>query len=176
MLKEAAKETTVNKLDSKMVVRGKGRAAEGINVMMLYIESEDGTSVDGDVAAYIRQMARSIWTELADVAGAAAPTWGQVDLQFKREYFRRIAELFPYLKLCHHDWKAHQISTECYSKWFSGSRWNKHEDNQSIAVGGGQNKRPRKDSMKPVQKRLRSDAAVSSIPCYLSHKLPNLHP
>ena len=53
---KAAKNASVD--NSKMVVRGgKACSSEDINVMMLYIKRDDSTSVDGDVANYIRQMA-----------------------------------------------------------------------------------------------------------------------
>lgn len=171
---KAAKDASVdNSSDSKMVGRGKARSAEGINVMMLYIERDDGTSVDGDVANNIRQTARSIWENLGN-AGIAPTTWGQADMQVKKDYWREMAEVFPYLKLCDRNWKANQIATEFYTKWYQGWLRNKNRhlgNNQQIGLGGNQNKRVRKDSVTTMQKRLRPDALVSSIQSHLSHKL-----
>jgi len=44
----------------KVSARGKARAAEGINVMMLYIETEDGQSVSGHIASEISATGRQI--------------------------------------------------------------------------------------------------------------------
>ena len=46
--------------------RGKGRAAQGVNVTIRFAELEDGTVVDGHVAGNIRRCARSVWVHLAN--------------------------------------------------------------------------------------------------------------
>ncbi len=154
--------------DSKLeVARGKARSAKGINVMMLYIEMEDGQSVDGDVAADIRQTARTVWMELEDVDTVLPVTWGQMGEQRRKEYSRKMAETYPYIRLCHQDWKANEVATVFYPKWHKG-RLNK--DDPKVGSDG---KRSRKDSTTTMQKRLRPDV-VSGIQFYLSHNLPNL--
>ena len=69
--------------------------------MMLYIEKEDGQSVDGDIAAEIRQTARTFWVELEDAGIVLPETWGQIGEQRRREYSRKMAEVYPYIRLCH---------------------------------------------------------------------------
>jgi hypothetical protein len=155
-----------NKVDeSKMVVRGRSRASKGINVMMLYVESEDGMPVDGDTANHIRDMAKSYWDGLGD---NAPMSWGKAGLQVKSDYCRQMVKWFPNLRLCSRDWKASNIATDFYTGWYRG--WQrKLNDGQEIEVSGGsQNKRSRKDSTKVMQKRTRIDDFVSNILCYLS--------
>ena len=134
---------------------------------MLYVETEDGQSVDGDVASEIRDEARSLWKKLDD-AGIAPPTWGQADLNIKREYLREMAELFPYIGLCHQGWKANQVATDFYPKWYKGSQTRKKrlESGDGERIDSGGSKRSRKDSTKTVQKRMRPDTLVSRL--YLS--------
>ena len=161
-------QASVDNPDTSTGVRGKSRAAEGINVMMLYIETEDGRPVDGDVASDIREAARSIWTKLDDV-GIAPARWGQANLKIKREYLSKMVELFPYIGLCHQGWKAHQVATDFYPKWYKGSQTRKEREKEAPKfadgkrIGSGGSKRSRKDSTKTVQKRMRpdSDAFVS---------------
>lgn len=76
-----------------MGVQGKGRSSKCINVMMLYIEMEDGLSVNGDVATEIHQAARAFWTKLAE-AGNLPMTWGPAPPEIKRDYLSKMAELF----------------------------------------------------------------------------------
>ena len=151
--------------ESKMVVRGRSRASKGINVMMLYVESEDGVPVDGDTANHIRDMAKSYWDGLGDNPPAS---WGKAGLQVKSNYCRQMVKWFPDLRLCSRDWKASNIATDSYTGWHKS--WQKKlGDIQEIeASGGGQNKRSRKDSMKAMQKRTRVDDFVSNIQFYPS--------
>ena len=157
--------------ESKMAasVRGRSRASKGINVMMLYVESEDGVPVNGDTAYHIRNMAKSFWDGLGDNAPAR---WGQATLQVKSDYCRQMVTWFPDLRLCSCDWKASNIATDFYGSWYKG--WlKKLGDSQEIeGSGGSQNKRSRKDSTKIMPKRTRiqmgSDTFVSNIQCYVS--------
>ena len=45
---------------------GGSRLAQGKNVMNLYIEHANGTSVDGTIAGQMREFIRSIWAGLYD--------------------------------------------------------------------------------------------------------------
>ena len=55
---------------SKMAVQGRSHAFKGINVIILYIESENGVPVDGDMINHIQNMAKSFWDGLGDNAPA----------------------------------------------------------------------------------------------------------
>ena len=58
------REKTINALDQPKGKKGRSRAAEGINVNMLYIVDMEGNPVDGHHAAEIRKVARGIWSHL----------------------------------------------------------------------------------------------------------------
>jgi hypothetical protein len=55
--------------------QGGTRSTKGKNVMMLYIEHEDGTPVDGTMASNIRDLARALWRDIYQ-SGHAPDTWG----------------------------------------------------------------------------------------------------
>jgi hypothetical protein len=96
--------------------RGKSRAAQGENVTMQYIEDQDGNAVDGHRAAKIREVARSIWAQLAS-AGKAPKSWKQADITAAEHYRRELRRNFPELGFCELDWKADQIAIEHYPSW-----------------------------------------------------------
>jgi len=96
--------------------RGKSRAAQGENVTMQYIEDKDGNAVDGHRASKIREVARSIWAQLAGV-GKAPKSWKQADISAAEHYRRELRRNFQELELCELDWKADQIAIEHYPSW-----------------------------------------------------------
>jgi hypothetical protein len=127
--------------------------------MMLYVETEDGESVNGDRASEMRQHARHIWDKQVD----QSTSWKLVGMPVKVDFYKKIAEWFPELRLCQSDWKADQIAKEFYLGWYK----TKYTD-------GSQRKRSRKDSEKALPKRMRSDAFVSLFSEVLSCKSPTL--
>ena len=126
---------------------------------MLYIEKEDGQSVDGDIAAEIRQTVWTFWVELEDAGIVLPETWGQIGEQRRREYLRKMAEVYPYIRLCHQDWKANQVATAFYLKWY------KDRSNKIDSKVGSDGKRSCKDSTTTMQKRLKP-GVVSGIQFY----------
>jgi hypothetical protein len=98
-------------------VRGRTRAAQGINVKMRYVEQRDGTIIDGDRASEIRKFARAIWVSIAK-RGPLPPKWGQADVETRRQYCNGMASRFLELRLCEHEWKAEQIATNNYPSWY----------------------------------------------------------
>lgn len=155
----------------KVSARGKARAAGGINMMMLYIKTEDGQSVSGHIASEICQTAQSIWKNMKDAGIVLPDKWGQIDDELKKDYLSKMAEAYPYIRLCHQNWKADYVATSFYSGW-NNNKKNQGGNPEVGTSSGSQNKRSRKDSTTTMQKRLRPD--VSGIQFYLSHNLPNL--
>jgi len=97
--------------------RGKVRASQGENVTMLFVEDQDGKSIDGHRATEIRRIARSIWAELAK-KGRAPKSWCKADMSTAQEYNREMRRFFPELGFCEFDWKAEQIAIENYPSWY----------------------------------------------------------
>lgn len=134
--------------------RGRGRAAQGINVAMRYVELEDGTVINGDRAAEIRKFARSIWVSFSK-KGPPPSKWGQADIEMRKTYCREMVHRFPELGYCDLDWKADQIATDNYPSWYVN--WlpkgetvqMKEEDGET----GPHTKRSRKASTKTANKR-----------------------
>jgi hypothetical protein len=79
--------------------------------------------VDGFTAGMMRSFACCIWVELG-VSGTAPVTWGQVDMESRKGYYRAMNIAFFELRLCDANWKADQIATDFYSSWYS--KWRSH--------------------------------------------------
>ena len=78
------------------VVRGKTAVSQGENISTLYIEDENGRSVDGHRLTEIRKLAQKVWNKFADI-GQAPPTWGKANVNFTTEYRREMCHHFPEL-------------------------------------------------------------------------------
>ncbi|KAH8995169.1 hypothetical protein EDB83DRAFT_2325102, partial [Lactarius deliciosus] len=85
--------------------QGGTRSAQGINVMMLYIENADGTSIDGIVAGQIRDFARSIWHRLL-LRKAAPDKWGDAPSDVREHYYYDMEVKYEVLRYCEGHWKA----------------------------------------------------------------------
>jgi hypothetical protein len=96
--------------------RGKGRASQGVNVAMRYVEDEDGEPVDGYLAQHIRTWARGIWVEISE-KGILRAKWGDMSVEDLKYYHREMRRKFPILALCENSWKADQIAIDNYSSW-----------------------------------------------------------
>jgi hypothetical protein len=103
-------------------VRGKVRSAQGENVKMLYVEDEQGNTVNGNRASDMRRVARSIWIELART-GKAPKKWGRADVRVADYYKGEMRHRFPELRLCDQDWKADQIAIDNYPSWYQNFFW-----------------------------------------------------
>jgi hypothetical protein len=98
--------------------RGKGRASQGVNVAMRYVEDENGEPVDGYLAQHIRTWARGIWVEINE-KGILRAKWGDMSVEDLKYYHREMRRKFPILALCENSWKADQIAIDNYSSWHS---------------------------------------------------------
>jgi hypothetical protein len=147
--------------DGTLSLRGKARVGQALNVMMRYVENENGKVVDGSRAAAMRAIARSIWVDFAQKHSEPL-TWGQADANLKGTYFHKMNSLFSELRLCDAHWKADQIATDNYPSWHAN--WQaKGPEPQDADEGPVDAKRPRQDSMMAmtVAKRMRSGIFVS---------------
>lgn len=107
-----------NLLDNKDKTRGGTRSAKGENVMMLYIERIDGTPIDGNMAAQIREHARIIWKDLYQ-RGKAPEKWTDASRDVREEYFREMERRWEVLRYCDNHWKATKLATTLYSIWYN---------------------------------------------------------
>ncbi|KJA24701.1 hypothetical protein HYPSUDRAFT_200266 [Hypholoma sublateritium FD-334 SS-4] len=99
--------------------RGKGRASQGQNVKMRYLQHENGDVIDGWRASDIRRFARSIFVGFA-LQGKLFHSWVEgVDAASRTCFYRDMVARFPELGLCELDWKSEQIASEIYSQWRS---------------------------------------------------------
>ncbi|KJA24278.1 hypothetical protein HYPSUDRAFT_200771 [Hypholoma sublateritium FD-334 SS-4] len=130
--------------------RGKGRASQGQNVKMRYIQHENGEIIDGWRASDIRRFARSIFVGFA-LQGKVFHSWVEgVDAASRTSYYRDMVARFPEIGLCELDWKAEQIGSEIYSQW--RSNWmNKQEAEKSKATG--LSKRPVDEGSKDLSRK-----------------------
>jgi hypothetical protein len=112
--------------------RGKGRASQGQNVKMRYLQHENGNVIDGWRASDVRRYARSIFVGFA-LQGKVFQSWVEgVDAASRTSYYRDMVVRFPEIGLCELDWKSEQVASEIYSQW--RSNWiNKQEAEKTKA-------------------------------------------
>lgn len=96
--------------------RGGARAAQGINVSLLFVENTDGTPVSGARASSMREQAKTIFKDLHE-RNKAPQTWSKLSEDKKERYAQRMEEIFPELRLCQAHWKAHHIARNVYPSW-----------------------------------------------------------
>jgi hypothetical protein len=97
-------------------LRGNARMKDGENVMMDFVELEDGTVVDGITAAGIRSHMAAIFNEMAG-SNRLPETWSKIGLLDREYVFSHLYKAFPYLQLCLDHWKAKEIGSRALSTW-----------------------------------------------------------
>ncbi len=105
-------------LEIKDKMHGGTRSTKGENVMMLYIEHEDGTPIDGNMVAQIREHARLIWKDLYH-RGKSPEKWSDTTREVHDEYFCKMEERWEVLQYCDNHWKANKLATALYSIWYN---------------------------------------------------------
>jgi hypothetical protein len=104
--------------DIKGGTRGGSRAALGENVMMQYIEHQDGSVIDGSTAAGIRRTARTLWHDFY-TRGLAPKTWGKVTREVEERFICEMEKDWPVLRYCEDHWKTRTFATAYYSPWYT---------------------------------------------------------
>ena len=144
--------------------RGKGRASQGENVKMRYLQHENGDIIDGWRATDIRRYARSIFVGFA-LQGKMFQSWVEgADAASRTSYYRDMMARFPEVGLCELDWKSEQIASEIYSQW--RSNWvNKQEAEKT--KGKSSSKRLVEESLKdPSHKKMKISKSMVSYATY----------
>ncbi|KAJ6606746.1 hypothetical protein B0H10DRAFT_2439970 [Mycena sp. CBHHK59/15] len=144
--------------------RGSSRAAQGINVTMLYVTDAQGNVIDGFRATSIRQLAIKLFNRLAD-RGLAPASWNRGGIDLQRSFSAEICEKFPEMGLCADDWKVQYMATKMYSSWHTGyfssnNRVIKSEDGTSDGFKSKSAKRSHHDSSSS-NKRTKVDTNVA---------------
>ena len=104
------------KLNPTPPIRGNKRAANGENVLMSYVEDENGVGVDGHKATGMRSLMREIFAHLYS-QGVHPRTWAKGDLIVQNFYRETMYRRFPELRLCEGSWKVDKIAIDNYSSW-----------------------------------------------------------
>lgn len=133
--------------------RGKGRASQGENVKMRYLQHENGDVIDGWRASDVRRYARSIFVGFA-LQGRVFQSWVEgVDAASRTSYYHDMVARFPEVGLCELDWKSEQIASEIYSQW--RSNWINKQDADKTK-GKNLPKRPVDESLRdPSHKKMK---------------------
>lgn len=97
--------------------RGRGRAADGINVALLYVQQSDGTVIDGHRVKAIKGHAYSIWHQYRS-KNVHPKSWGVCGLELKRQFNTEMLREYPELGLCANQWKLHEFATQLYPTWY----------------------------------------------------------
>ena len=104
--------------------RGGRRLAEtGENVATDYIEREDGTIADGDVAKNIREYLRSIFNEVNKSPNMELPTqWSDATIIVRKYIYDQLYAKYPYIRICEEDWKATYLVSRALTSFQSTLR------------------------------------------------------
>ncbi|KAJ6566791.1 hypothetical protein B0H19DRAFT_1257977 [Mycena capillaripes] len=108
--------------------RGGTLAAQGINVTMGYVETQDGIAVDGFRRTAIGKVAAQIWHGFLAM-GIAPAKWGNASQTVVTLYENEMCRKFPELRYCADNWKARQIATANYPSW-----WNNHGNKDDVNI------------------------------------------
>jgi hypothetical protein len=102
--------------------RGRTRAAEGINVQMLYVVNRDGEPVNGHVASDMRECARNFWNGLLERHQAPKKWHSNASTETKAQFRLELQNQYKILRLCENGWKCDQIAIDFYSSWRSARK------------------------------------------------------
>jgi hypothetical protein len=95
---ESKRKDSANPIN-KPGVRGRMRCAQGENVSMKYIETEDRTLISGRQVAAIREYARDLWKDFYQ-RGLAPQKWSDALKGVKDKYAQDMEETFKVLRYC----------------------------------------------------------------------------
>jgi hypothetical protein len=123
---ESKRKDSADPID-KPSVRGQTRCAQGENVSMKYIETEDGTPISGRQAAAIREYTRDLWKDFYQ-RGLAPQKWSNASKGVKDKYVQDMEETFKVLRYCDNHWKSHHLATKNYPQWYKHYHFNKKQD------------------------------------------------
>lgn len=102
------------------------------NVMMRFIENEDGTLIVGSTAREIRYLARAIWRGFYAL-GTAPRKWGDATNDVRQSFFQQMEARWPVLRYCSNNWKTDHLATLLYSTWYP--KYNKKMRAQAVEDG-----------------------------------------
>ena len=114
--KEKKGKSDILEVEKGKLLRGNAQMKDGENVMMDFVELEDGTVVDGITAAGIRSHMAAIFNEMAALQ-RLPETWSKIGLLDWEFAFSHLYKAFPYLQLCLDHWKAKEIGLRALSTW-----------------------------------------------------------
>lgn len=138
---------------------------EGENVMQDFIELNDGTITNGTTAKLIRDELRSVYNELRK-KDLLSKTWGSIGITARNFVFAHLYSKFPYLLLCHNDWKMIAIAGPALSQWWNAE--NKRSSRRDgVAVKIEQDSKPADSEVVPlvsVNKRKAPDSPSDDEP------------
>lgn len=118
-LKEEAERKKVNgkaSMKEAQSQRGSRRLADDENVMLWFIEDQEGNSITGSRAKAARAKARPIWGYLHGQSRLPGRC-NDADIVVRSYYAGEMHREFPELRLCDFDYKAHRIATMTFPNW-----------------------------------------------------------
>ncbi|KAF7307711.1 hypothetical protein MKEN_00931200 [Mycena kentingensis (nom. inval.)] len=101
--------------------RGRDRAANGENVMCLFVVTKDGKPISAARAGEMRAHARTIFTHLAETTDIKQ-TWKQSTNVVRAYFAREMENTFEEMRIADNSWKAHELGDVVYPNWRNGHR------------------------------------------------------
>jgi hypothetical protein len=170
-------------------LRGNAWMKDGENVMMDFVELENGTIVDGITAAGIRSHMAAIFNEMA-ASNQLPETWLKIGLLDWEYVFSHLYKAFPYLQLCLDHWKAKEVGSHALSTWKNTEKKRvarnqvklepkTEPDSDPIQINPGSHKRKSVEIEEPEnspEKRIHLSLQPSSSPDVQGPPRPCPHP
>ena len=131
-----------------------GRPAKGENTTMVYVEDENGQTIDGHRASEIRASAYLMFQRFKE-EGVAPTTWGKASVATANTFEREMEDAFEELRYCDDNWKARMVATLTYPKWATTHLRNRSSSQSSVGEIAWNLKRTSEDFGEVPLKKLR---------------------
>jgi hypothetical protein len=129
---KANRDVLTGMLDSSESKRGGKRAKQGINVMLGFIEKEDGTTIDGHQVTAVRKRTREVLTAIAEQKGKVPAEFGSLDIVSTTFFREQMIIICPFLRLCKSHWKVDRLGSIVYPAWYS--TWIRRQSRTNVKV------------------------------------------
>ncbi|KAJ6622947.1 hypothetical protein B0H10DRAFT_1944255 [Mycena sp. CBHHK59/15] len=144
--------TQVTQLNNKAKSRGSKRLSEGENCCTLYIETEDGVSVDGDRTKEMCDHVYALFSQIG-IEGKLPKMWKRAGAEVNSYYRSEMLLRFPELRLCAGYWKCWCKNNDLAADSSSDSDFESDDEDQDNTATTRKRKCSEKQKSKPKKKR-----------------------
>ena len=118
------------------------------NVNFWFLQNVDGTPVHNSTVSSLRAEAKLIWSGMCEDYGPMGLLWSSVPVKRRMEFWLKLENKYPLLRLCANHYKANSVASEDYTHWHK-TRY----PNRDGALDSGSTSRKRRRAALPVHAR-----------------------